>query len=643
MCGIVGLVAAQRQRPVPVEQLERAVHALRHRGPDSEGAELIGAAALGHTRLAIIDPEQGHQPMRNEDRSVVAVYNGEIWNHRDLRRELEAAGHVFRTHADTEVLVHGFEEWGEGLPERLDGMFAFAIWDARRERLLVARDRLGKKPLFIARMSEGLAFGSDARSVLLVSGLRPELDVERLPAFLFQRYVSAPQTMFSGIDKVPPGHLLTYDRSTAAIRPYWRLDLAPPGPLRAEELRELLRDSVRRRLMSDVPLGVLLSGGVDSAAVLGLMREAGADSIASFTVGYDDPLYDERGSARIVAERFGSDHHELSVDGSDFLDALPRLAWLRDEPIAEPREIPLLLLAELAGRYVKVVLTGDGGDELFAGYPKYRAEQALAEGGALAARALGAMARLRSRRPSHRRMRRAAETFSFRDPLLRRASWFRSFSPAELGRLLAPDLRPAIDAMLDPLRGLMAPHQGLNPVHRMLVADLLTWLPDNMLIRGDRVLMAASVEGRTPLLDRRVVERVSSLPPSIRMSLRSPKLLLREAVADLVPAEVFQAPKRGFPVPVASFLFSDRSRALERLVLSDRCIERGLFEPDEVRALVAGERSYRTDRELKLFTLASLELWLRTSVDELRTEPPDGLEGTLDAPAHPVGVAASPS
>jgi asparagine synthase (glutamine-hydrolysing) len=632
MCGIVGLVAARGEPPAPSERVERAVHALRHRGPDAAGHELIGAAALGHTRLAIIDPEQGRQPMRNEDGSVVAVYNGEIWNHRDLRRELEAAGHVFRTHADTEVLVHGFEEWGERLPERLDGMFAFAIWDARRERLLVARDRLGKKPLFIARMSEGLAFGSDARSVLLVSGLRPELDVERLPAFLFQRYVSAPQTMFSGIDKVPPGHLLTYDRSTAAIRPYWQLDLAPPGPLRAEELRELLRDSVRRRLMSDVPLGVLLSGGVDSAAVLGLMREAGADSIASFTVGYDDPLYDERGSARIAAERFGSDHHELRVDGSDFLDALPRLAWLRDEPIAEPSEIPLLLLAELAGRYVKVVLTGDGGDELFAGYPKYRAEQALAEGGALAARALGAMARLRSRRPSHRRMRRAAETFSVRDPLLRRASWFRSFSPAELGRLLAPDLRPAIDTMLDPLRGLMAPHQGLNPVHRMLVADLLTWLPDNMLIRGDRVLMAASVEGRTPLLDRRVVERVSSLPPSIRMSLRSPKLLLREAVADLVPAEVFQAPKRGFPVPVASFLFSDRSRALERLVLSDRCIERGLFEPDEVRALVAGERSYRTDRELKLFTLASLELWLRTSVDELSTEPPEGIGDVLDAP-----------
>ncbi len=638
MCGLCGMVAA-RGEPAPARaNAERAVAALRHRGPDGEGYHADGPVLLGHTRLSIIDLELGDQPMPNEDGAVVAVYNGEIWNYLALRTELERAGHVFRSRSDTEVLVHGWEEWGEGLLERLDGMFAFALWDSRTGRLLLARDRTGKKPLYLAETRAGLAFGSDARSALLVAGLEPELATEHVPELLFQRYVGSPRTLFRGVRRLEPGTYLLYDGERVTERAYWRVEADGASPLDPGELRALLREAAARRLMSDVPLGVLLSGGVDSAAVLGLMREAGAGGLASFTIGFDDPLYDEREAARITAARFGAEHHELVVGSEDFLAALPRLAWYRDEPIAEPSEIPLLLLAELAGRHVKVVLSGDGGDELFGGYPKYRADRLLRAGGPAAAAALRVAGRLAARRPSHRRLDRAVETAAIRDDVLRWASWFRTFSPGELSRLVGGDLRLAAtpEELTRPLRERLAPFAGLDAGRRMLLGDLFTYLPDNMLLRADKVLMGASVEGRMPLLDVRVVERAVRTPASQRASLRRPKAILREALAGLVPDEILRLPKRGFPVPVASLLLDRGGETLERLLLSDRALERGLLEPDAVRTLVRGDHAPAA-RELKLFTLASLELFLRTNVDRLRLAPPESLEELLDP-----GEAASP-
>jgi asparagine synthase (glutamine-hydrolysing) len=383
--------------------------------------------------------------------------------------------------------------------------------------------------------------------------------------------------------------------------------------------------------MSDVPLGVLLSGGVDSTAVAGLMHRAGARDFATFTIGFADPLYDERRLARLTAERLGTQHHELEVDPRRFADALPRLSWYRDEPIAEPSEVPLLLLAELAGRHVKVVLTGDGGDEIFGGYPKYRAERLLRRGGKPAALALKAAGTIAARRPSHRQLARAVETVGIDDPLLRWASWFRTFSPQELGRLLAPDLRPSADALVEPLRALLAPYNGLDPTRKMLLGDFLTYLPDNMLLRGDKVLMAASLEGRMPLLDHRIIERVSNVPGSARAGLLSAKAVLRKAIEDVVPREILRQPKRGFPVPVARVLLDDPQRSLERLLLSQRTLDRGLYDADELRGLVAGSNGYGSDRELKLFTTAALELWLRTNVDGLRLGPPETLDELLEA------------
>ena len=380
MCGIVGIVRAGGVQPADRDRVAKAVEALRHRGPDANGVHAEPRCVLGHTRLSIVDLAGGRQPMRNEDGSVLAVFNGEIWNHLELRRQLEQQGHRFATRSDTEVLVHGYEEWGDRLPSHLNGMFAFAIWDGRSQRLLLARDRLGKKPLYVAELDRGLVFGSDARSVLLAGGRKPEVESEHLGEFLFQRYVGGPRTLFKGISRLEPGHVATFEDARKQIRRYWSVDPQPERDVAPEELRPLLLDAVAKRLMSDVPLGVLLSGGVDSASVLGLMREAGASSLSSFTIGFDDALYDERPLARVAAASAETDHHELVVGAEDFLAALPRLAWYRDEPLAETSEVPLLLLAELAGRHVKVVLSGDGGDEVFGGYPKYRAERLLRMG-----------------------------------------------------------------------------------------------------------------------------------------------------------------------------------------------------------------------------------------------------------------------
>lgn len=640
MCGLVGIVAPSGCEPSHREAVSRAVDALRHRGPDGHGVWSAAGVVLGHTRLAIVDLEGGGQPLANEDGSVVTIFNGEIWNHEALRRELEGAGHVFRTRADTEVLAHGYEEWGEALPEKLWGMFAFAVWDVRSHRLLLARDRLGKKPLYVADTPAGFAFGSDVRSVLLAGAMRPELDRDLVPEFLFSRYVTGPNTLVRRVRRLEPGSLLVNEDGRSRERTYWSLAPEEPEPLDLQELRRLLVDSVSLRLMGDVPIGVLLSGGVDSAAVLGLMREAGAERVASFTIGFEDPVFDERPSARVTAEAFETDHHEIVVRPDAFVEALPRLAWYRDEPMAEPSEIPLFALSEMVGRHVKVVLSGDGGDELFGGYPKYRAERLLRTG-LVPGRVLSRLAGLVAGRATHRRLGRAFETLAVRDETLRWASWFRSFSPAELDDLLTPTLRSqATPARLaSPLETALEPYADVDRGRRMLLGDLTTYLPHNMLLRGDKVLMASSVEGRNPLLDHRLVERVSAVPSSARTGMRSGKAILRNAVRDLVPESVLDGPKRGFPVPV-SRLLANEDRLLHRILLDERALDRGLLERRAVERLLDPAGGV-ADRGLKLFTLVSLELWLRTNVDEIFLSPSQGWGELAGDGVAPRAAAAS--
>ena len=497
MCGIVGVVRAGGVEQADRDRVATAVVALRHRGPDGSAIRVEAHCVLGHTRLSIVDVAGGAQPMANEDDSVVTVYNGEIWNHLELRKELEKRGHRFRTRCDTEVIVHGYEEWGDDLPTRLNGMFALAVWDVRRARLLVARDRIGKKPLYVSELDGGLVFGSDARSVLLAGNRKPELDTAHLAEYLFQRYVGAPRTLFKGVSRLRPGHLMTFEAGKSETRAYWSIDPEPERDVEPEELRALLLDAVSKRLMSDVPLGVLLSGGVDSAAVLGLMREAGADSLASFTIGFDDPLYDERDLARVAATRqnrsprargrrrgllrsapaallVSGRAHCRAIGGSVAPAGRARRAAREGRALRGRRRRDLRRLPEISGG-------------------------ASARAGRLAPLALRIAGNLRATRPSSRRWRRAVKTLSVPDPLLRWASWFRSHSPEELHRLLAPELRAERPpSARRSLGDLLRPYEKVDPGRRMLLGDLLTYLPDNMLLRGDKVLMGASSKGACP-------------------------------------------------------------------------------------------------------------------------------------------------
>jgi asparagine synthase (glutamine-hydrolysing) len=622
MCGIVGYVAV-RDGPMPdAKGLRDAVEALHHRGPDLAETFVGRGVALGFTRLSIIDIEGGSQPMANEDGSVVVVYNGEIWNYRALQEELRGLGHRFWSRCDTEVLVHGYEEWGEALTERIDGMFAFAIWDAARERVFLARDRIGKKPLYLLETPAGLAFGSDARSALLVAGARPQLAREHVAEYLFQRYVVSPRSLFAGVERLMAGHQATYDGRRLEVDRYWRVEAKEmPEPLAADELRRMLGAATERRLMSDVPLGVLLSGGVDSTAVLALASEIAGHSPATFTVGFSDPLYDERPRAALAARHFGTDHHELAVTREDFMNAWPRLAWYRDDPVAEASEIPLLLLSEFAGRHVRVALSGDGGDELFGGYPKYRADMVLRGTGRIGAFVLRETFGLLGRKPTHRQLARAAGTVSIRDPLARWVSWFRTLDEEGLSRLLVPELHDDLTARLaHRLAHLLDAHAQLDDARRMMLGDLYTYLPDNMLLRSDKVLMAGSLEGRMPLLDVAIVNRVSSAPARSRSSLLQSKKILREAVRKIVPHELQGGPKRGFPVPVERFLLEDGASFVDRLLLSERSLERQIFDPDQLRRALLGDLHERLPGPTR-FTLASFELWARMNVDRISTRP----------------------
>lgn len=640
MCGIVGFISARGVAAPDPSGLRDAVLGLAHRGPNELGTYEAEGVLLGNTRLSIIDIDGGSQPMRNEDGSVVVVYNGEIWNYRALRQELSESGHRFATRSDTEVLVHGYEEWGERLTDHLDGMFAFAIWDASRERLHLARDRLGKKPLYLLRTKQGLAFGSDARSLFLITGDQPEIAKDHVAEYVFQRYTGSPGTLFSRVDRLPPAHRAVYDRTDLQVSRYWRVEApAEPAELGPLELRELLRAATARRLMSDVPIGVLLSGGLDSAAVVALAREAGADSLATFTVGFDDPVYDERPRARAAAAHFGTDHHELGVGREDFIAAWTRLAWYRDEPIAEASEVPLLLLSEFAGRHVRVALSGDGGDEIFGGYPKYRADALLRAGGRVAALALRAALPILASRPTHRQLGRAARTVSIRDPLVRWVSWFRTAEPDVLDELLAAELAgDQPERLAQRLRETLEPFDGVDAGRRMLLGDLFTYLPDNMLLRSDKVLMAGSLEGRMPLLDLGVVGAATRASSTSRAALFRSKRVLHDAIAGIVPSELREGPKKGFPVPIQSFLVQNGGGLAQKLILSDRCLSRGLLDPDRTRKAVLDPRG-RVSGSL-LFVLASLELWARANVDRVSVRPQSAEDLLGEEEAHLSAAAA---
>lgn len=632
MCGIAGKVTGGE--PVDAALIGRMCDSIRHRGPDGEGIHLDGPVGLGMRRLAIIDLVTGDQPLASEDGRVVAVFNGEIYNHLELRAELESRGHRFRGHSDGETIVHLYEEHGPACVEHLRGMFAFALWDGRERRLMLARDRVGKKPLYYAHNGDALLFASEPRAILLDPSVPREVDPRALDAFLVNQYVPHGLCAFRALAKLPPGtRLLWSPGGSPRLERFWSLEYRPKLSLGDAEAGERLRASIleatRLRLMSDVPLGAFLSGGIDSSVVVAAMAMTSPEPVRTFSVSFPGTEVDEAPHARAVAERYGTEHTELVV-GPPTPDLLPRLAWHFGEPFADPAALPTFQLAELTRRHVTVALNGDGGDESFAGYRRYwqlaRTRPAdglplgLRRGVAGLAGVLAGGTEGRSLRP---RAARLAARLAL-PPARRYADLFRYFGEADRDHLYTDEFR-AESTTADPLSHVEAAWEeraGLDTADRLMAVDLDTYLSDDLLAKVDVTSMASSLEMRSPLLDQELMELAATLPPKQKLRGTEGKLLLREAVRDWLPDGILDRPKQGFAVPLSGWLREEMRALPEEVLLDPAAADRDIFRPAEVRRLIDEHRAGR-DRTDQLWAMINLELWFRTCVDRVAVDSGD--------------------
>jgi asparagine synthase (glutamine-hydrolysing) len=622
VCGFAAWFDPDGPAPDP-GWLAAAADALAHRGPDDAGFLAEAGIGLAFRRLSIVDVATGHQPLGNEDGSAWIVYNGEVYNHRDLRRELESLGHRFKTQSDTEAILHAYDQWGEACVERLRGMFSFAIWDRTRRRLFVARDRLGIKPLYLARAGTAFVCASEVKALFAFPGIQRAVHLPALVEHLTLRYTAAPATLFQGIEKLPPAHHLSVDaRGVGPARRYWHVDYEPKQELSdADALSELerrLTESVRLRLMSEVPLGALLSGGVDSSVVVALMSRLLERPVQTFSVGFDEPgPYNELPFARVVAKHLGTEHREIVVGASDIEGLLPRLAWHQDEPMSEPAAIPTFLVSRLARETVTVVLTGEGGDELFGGYPKVRAEPLARRIAALPPPLRDALlgAALDGLPFGLRKLRVVARSAQFRDEAERLSAWFAGFAGDERRRLLAPGLIGHDGVATAGFRAALASTTARSPLDRMLDVDLRLWLADDLLMKMDKMSMAASIEARVPLLDHPLVEWAARLGDRHKVRGTQGKFLLKRLARTLLPHEVVDRPKVGFTVPLSPWFRGPLRSLLADTLLSATALGRGYYQPATLRRYVDDHLGGRHDRARELWTLLTLELWHRTFID----------------------------
>ncbi len=619
MCGIAGYLAA-RARDGLDSSLRRMAAAIVHRGPDDEGffeatTREGGRVGLAHRRLSIIDLSTGHQPMSNEDDSIQIVFNGEIYNFQDLREELSARSHTFRTRSDTETIVHAYEEWGPDCVARFRGMFAFALWDANRERLFLARDRYGKKPLFFHHSNGLLLFGSEIKALLAFPGIERRVDREALWHYFAYRYVPAPATLVEGIRKLMPGSYLLCERGTVIESRYFRpadgsplsdpITVAdPPGAF-----LEQLDEAVRIRMISDVPFGAFLSGGIDSSAVVALMSRHSSLAVKTFSVGFAESAYSELGYARTIAAHFKTDHHELTVSQEDLMEHLPTVIRFRDAPVAEPSDIPIYLLSREARRTVKMVLTGEGADEFLGGYPKHVMERHAGTYQRLPAPVRHGLVEplCRALPYEFRRVKTAVANLALDCRGERLPRWFGALSSVERRRLTtleAPRVVPGPAAWFDV-------HRGNSALRDILYFDQSSWLPDNLLERGDRMTMAASLEARMPFMDHQLAAFVSRLPDEWRVRGLTTKRILREAMRRVLPAAILERPKVGFRVPVNEW-FRGRMRGfLTEHLTGAGSRTRGYYRPEVLQRYLDEHTSGRQNHEKLLWCLLNLELWHR--------------------------------
>jgi asparagine synthase (glutamine-hydrolysing) len=637
MCGICGIVIPDgSSRSIDEGAFTRLRDTITHRGPDGYGVFVEPGVALGHRRLSIVDVSHGAQPMASEDGSLQLVYNGEVFNHPSLMAQLKADGVQYRTHCDTETVLHIFERRGEATPEELRGMFAYAVWDRRTRTLTLARDRFGVKPLYYALLEDGtLVFGSEMKAILASGMVRAALREDALPDYLANHATTGEGTLLAGIKRLLPGHTLVWRNGEIRTRRYWDLrfeaeaeETRPDAEL-IEEYRDRLKEAVRLRLMADVPLGAFLSGGIDSATITALMSQLVDEPIKTFSVGFAEREANELAYARIVAKAFRTDHHEVLVTPEQFFGALPSLVWHEDEPIAHPSSVALNFVSRLAAERVKVVLTGEGSDETLAGYGRYRKTILnMRLGGAYQA-ATPAPIRSLLRHgiealPASRTRQRALRTF-FARPATLEALYldnFAVFSREEQRSLIAGDVRRRI-ATLDPYATateLMAGSDAKTLLDRLLYVDTKTYLHE-LLMKQDQMSMAASIESRVPFLDHPLVEFTARLPERLKLRGGTTKYILREAMRDVLPSEILTRGKMGFPVPIGAWLRGPYRRIVDELVLSPRALERGLLDPAAIRGIVA-RHAAGEDHSERLWSLVNLEIWHRVVVDG---EPADQL------------------
>jgi asparagine synthase (glutamine-hydrolysing) len=623
MCGIAGRFNFDPARPVDSQVLAGMTEAIAHRGPDAAGYFMAPGVGLGHRRLSIIDLATGDQPLGNEDGTVQVIFNGEIYNFADIRRELISLGHQFRTHSDTEVIVHGYEQWGARCVDRFRGMFAFAVYDARERRLMLARDRLGVKPLYYAELpGAGVVFGSEIKALLQDPDVPRDWRPEAIDAYLTLLYIPAPGTIYSAIRKLPPAHVLIAERGRVRTERYWDLPFTGDGdPGREdaylEELDAQLRDAVRLRLISDVPLGAFLSGGIDSSTVVSYMKETSASAPVTIAVGFEQPDFDEVEHARTVAQHLECEFHALTA--SPEIEALlPKLAWHFDEPFADSSAVPTYYVSRAARQLLTVALSGDGGDELWGGYAHHRVEHAEHRARAALGPARHVASWLGRALPLSVKGARSLRHLGVMPEdayALKHVNG--TFEPAAKDRLYSGDFTQRVNGY-DPLRSLRDAYLACpssHPMDRVMYADANTYMVDDVLTKVDRMSMAVSLEAREPLLDHRLLEFAARVPASLKLRDGRTKYLLRRLLARHVPRTITERGKSGFAAPIGEWLRGPLSAMASDLLFDGRLRARGLFREDEVRRLWNDHRTRRADHPHRLWQLLMLELWFRTFMD----------------------------
>jgi asparagine synthase (glutamine-hydrolysing) len=634
MCGIYGILGLDGSPAAP-DALRTMGRVTLHRGPDDQGTHCDGSLAFGMRRLSIIDVAGGHQPLSNEDGSLWLVANGEIYNYRELRAQLVAQGHRFQTASDCETILHLYEQYGDDFVARLNGMFGFALWDARRRRLVVGRDRLGVKPVYVLQDARRIAFASEAKALLTLPGVSATIDPAALQSYLALGYVAAPRSMFRGIRKLPPATLLTVENGRSDERRYWRVPSQVDRTVTADEWTERARaqlvKSVQMQMVSDVPIGAFLSGGIDSSAVVAHMSAASDAPIKTYSIGFGggsaEAFYNELPHARRVASLFGTDHHEIIVK-PDVVALLPKLLWHLDEPIADTAFITTYLVSEFARRQVTVILSGVGGDELFGGYRRYLGNhyqayfERLPRGVRRAASALSGVLPSDRHSPLLNAMRLAKGFLATASlPFDERYRAYVECFSDEFADALVRD-RQGMD--FDPLGSALHSAQGDDDLNRMLAVDAETQLPDDLLLLTDKMSMAVSLECRVPLLDHELVELGAAIPEDIKIRGGRLKSVMKNALAGVLPVDILERKKRGFGTPMGAWLKRDLAPLLRDVLSEDAIGTRGLFRPAAVTRLIADHEANRIDGTDRLLALVNLEIWARIYLD--RREPSDVAE-----------------